>query len=99
MVRSAVVGAPMTDLKAPTADTPDLPLAGDTRDLLLAANPDLPTPADPPDLPLAADTPDLPRPAKPDFAPVIRSKVQPPALRADTLTRERLSRRLDEALA
>jgi len=38
-------------------------------------------------------------PAKPDIAPVIRSKIQPPALRADTLTRDRLVKRLDEAMA
>src|SRR5688500_1371111 len=68
MVRSAVVGAPMTDTKAHAADT--------------------------------ADAPDAPSPAvarEPDFAPVIRSKIQPPPLRATTLTRQRLIDRLHEA--
>lgn len=43
-----------------------------------------------------------PMPSEPDsldFATVIRSKIRPPALRPDTLTRERLVKRLDEALA
>ncbi|HEX9641645.1 MAG TPA: hypothetical protein VGB13_10065, partial [Candidatus Krumholzibacteria bacterium] len=57
------------------------------------------TPA--PSEPIAAapdePTPPSASPPKPDFAPVIRSKIQPPALRADTLTRERLVRQLREA--
>jgi DNA-binding SARP family transcriptional activator len=84
MVRSAVVGAPMTDTKpAHAADTPDVGAGSDVSDAT-----DPPTPLDA-----------SPRPGKTDFAPVIRSKIQPPALRADTLTRERLTKRLDEALA
>src|SRR5688500_18703 len=60
-----------------------------------------PSPATPAGEPISSNSapPTLAEPAKPDFAPVIRSKIQPPALRADTLTRERLIRRLDEALA
>ncbi len=69
MVRSAVVGAPMTDTKAHAADTSD-------------------TPAQPPAPPGPYDS---------DFAPVIRSKIQPPPLRSTTLTRQRLIDRLHEA--
>lgn len=67
MVRSAVVGAPMTDPTAHAADTADTPAAR-------------PAGRDPS-----------------DFAPVIRSKIQPPPLRSTTLTRQRLIDRLHEA--
>ena len=74
MVRSAVVGAPMTDTKAHGADTSDM---ADTPEPLPVPSP-------------AFDT---------DFAPVIRSKIQPPPLRSKTLTRQRLIDRLHEATA
>lgn len=51
----------------------------------------------------AADTADGPEPStntvarESDFAPVIRSKIQPPPLRSTTLTRQRLIDRLHEA--
>lgn len=69
MVRSAVVGAPMTDTKAHPADAADVP---DTPPTVSASR-------------------------EPDFAPVIRSKIQPPPLRSTTLTRQRLIDRLHEA--
>ena len=74
MVRSAVVGAPMTETKAHAADTSDM---SDTPEQLPVPSP-------------AFDT---------DFAPVIRSKIQPPPLRSTTLTRQRLIDRLHEATA
>ena len=71
MVRSAVVGAPMTDPKARADDISD------------TANQHS-----------AVDKTQAPT----GFAPVIRSKIQPPAIRPDTLTRDRLVKRLDEAI-
>ena len=48
----------------------------------------------------APATVDLPSGSpQPDIAPVIRSKIQPPALRSTTLTRQRLIDRLHEATA
>lgn len=43
--------------------------------------------------------PTPPEPAKAEFAPVVRSKIQPPALRSTTLSRQRLIDRLHEATA
>jgi ATP-dependent transcriptional regulator len=65
--------------------------------------------ADTDDLPATADDQPGPHPTEPpparddsyesDFAPVIRSKIQPPALRSTTLTRQRLIDRLHESTA
>src|SRR3990172_3666395 len=54
-------------------------------------------PTQAPEAPAAVDLPS--GSPQPDIAPVIRSKIQPPPLRATTLTRQRLIDRLHEATA
>jgi DNA-binding SARP family transcriptional activator len=56
----------------------------------------LPMPPEPASAAVEAPSQELPRP---EIAPVIRSKIQPPALRSTTLTRQRLIDRLHEATA
>src|SRR3990172_9010377 len=85
MVRPAAVVAPMTDTtrNVHASDAEDWTATTDHQTV-----PDPPAPLPSPD-----DSYDS------DFAPVIRSKIQPPALRSTTLTRQRLIDRLHEATA
>ena len=85
MVRPAAVVTQMTD----TTRAKHIADADDS--LATADHPPMPSPG--------ALPPAQHDPFEPDFAPVIRSKIQPPALRSTTLTRQRLIDRLHEATA